>query len=107
MTDHNNLAAQEQKADHDEGRLPVPMVCTSSAREDGEQDQPHACSGRKVVGGWVDAGRTGPDLLALPSNLGTPGVAPGTITLRLQRYYVPNRLSLHLMNDKRSTLHTQ
>lgn len=28
MTDHNNLAAQEQKADHDEGRLPVPMVCT-------------------------------------------------------------------------------
>lgn len=34
-------------------------------------------------------------------------LAPGTITLKLQRYYlnVP-KVSLHLMNDERSVLHT-
>lgn len=56
------------------------------------------------MGGSGRAGRGQTCSLLLPT---WETLAPGTITLKLQRYYlnVP-KVSLHLMNDERSVLHT-
>lgn len=94
--DSTGAERRMQSADHHDGSMPgVFGMCRGRWRE---KDRPHPLqAGRWWVGrakaGWVQS----PDLLALPSNLGTLQM----ITFKLQRCYVPKSVSAP---DERQTM---